>query len=295
MTVMIALSDLHRRYRAKLGSTPVLRGVDLEVEKGEFVAICGAPGSGKTTLLRVLAALDRPDSGSVALLGKDIRRLSERDRATLRGSRIGVITQKPQLLMSATVLRNVAFPLAYAGMPAVSRTARALSALRYVRLEEFAARLCRDLTADQQQRVQIARAIVNDPEIILADEPLGPLDQASRDLVLKLFADQKGLRRTVVVVSQDSSTTHLADTCYLLEDGALTVHPLMWERMADEEEEDEREDIYQALLEVEEEAKTIFEYPIDWAAEADALSIPIVFSLDEALAGSFVKETWWRR
>jgi putative ABC transport system ATP-binding protein len=293
--MMIVLSDLHRKYRAKLGSTPVLHGVDLEVKKGEFVAICGAPGSGKTTLLRVLAAMDRPDSGAAVLFGRDVRRLSERDRATLRGSRIGFITQKPQLLMSATVLRNVAFPLAYAGIPAISRTARALSALRSVRLEELSTRLCRDLSADQQQRVQIARALVNDPDVMLADEPLAPLDQENRALVIRLLAEQRGAGRTVIVASQDNSVTHLADNCYLLEEGALTVHPLMWERMADEEEEDEKEDIYQALIEAEEEAKTIFEYSIDWAPEADELGIPIVFSLDEALAGSFVKETWWRR
>ncbi|MDR0347666.1 MAG: ATP-binding cassette domain-containing protein [Coriobacteriales bacterium] len=294
MSVAAALSGFHKSYRARLGSTAVLRDVNFEARSGEFVAIVGASGSGKTTLFRALAGLDLPDSGRVTLLGEDLGTLTPRARAALRGARIGIIAQEPTLLMDATVLRNVALPLSYAGTVPSSRPARALSALRSVRLEGLASQRCRDLTKDQRQRVQIARALVTGPELIVADEPFAALTRESKNLVCSLFADQRGAGRTLIVIDQDLLATELADSCYLLEDKILAVHPLMGEREAVVEKEDV-DDPYQMLLEAEEEAKTIFAYPIDWTLAADELGIPIVFSIDEALAGNFVKEGWWRR
>jgi putative ABC transport system ATP-binding protein len=292
MSAVIALFDLYRNYQTKTGDTPVLCGLTLEVNLGEFVAVLGSSRCGKTTLLRVLACLDDPDSGSYTLFGERVNEFTERARARLRSLRIGIIAQKPTLLADATVLRNIMVPLAYTDTPMSSREARTLAALRSVHMEEFATRLCRDLTVDQQQRVQIARALVNDPDLILADEPFASLGPASKDIVLRLFADLRGSKRTIIVMSQDPFIASFADSCYLLTNGTLTEHPLMQERETIEEAE---EDIYQPLLEAEEEAKTIFEYPISWTLEAEELGVPVVFSIDEALKGNFVKEEWWRQ
>jgi putative ABC transport system ATP-binding protein len=299
---VIALADAYQSYRTKLGNTPVLRGIDLEVNPGEFVLILGPRGCGKSTLLNVLSCLKRLDSGSYFLLGNDTTRLEERALADLRGSRVGIVFEKPTLLANATVYRNVALPLLYAGVPAALRAARVMSALKAVQMEGFASRPCHAISVDQKQRVAIARALVNDPALILADEPLGPIDPKAADDILRLLLNQRSSGRALVVLSCDFAWAEFADRIYLCENGILTTHPLELERERKWEQEREQkqaqeseEDIYRPLIEAEEESRTIFDDTTDEALEIEATDLPVDLALEEALQGNFVKEDWWRR
>jgi ABC-type lipoprotein export system ATPase subunit len=270
--------------------------MDLEVGPGEFALILGVRGCGKSTLVDVLACLKQLDSGSYFLFGEDTTQLGERARADMRGSRIGIMFEKPALLANATVCRNVALPLHYAGAPAALRTARILSALRAVKMEDFGSRRCCDLSVDQRQRVAIARALVNDPALILADEPLSPLDSKSTDDILRLLLNQRSSGRALVVLSCDVALAEMADKIYLFKDGLLAVHPLELEReRLQKEDKEPEEDIYRPLIEAEEESRTIFDDSLDDIPGIEASDLPVDLALDEALQGSFVKEEWWRR
>jgi ABC-type multidrug transport system ATPase subunit len=163
-------------------------------------------------------------------------------------------------------------------------------------MESFGPRLCRDISPDQRQRVAVARALVNDPALILVDEPLGSSDSRTADDILRLLLNRRSSGRALVVLSCDVVWAEFADRIYLCEDGVLTVHPLELERERRREQAQElEEDIYRPLIEAEEESRTIFDESADEVLEIEATDLPVDFALDEALQGNFVKEDWWRR
>jgi putative ABC transport system ATP-binding protein len=180
-----------------------LRGVSFSVARGELVGIVGPSGSGKTTLLHLMGTLDRPSSGHVRVTGLDVARLSDRELAALRATRIGFVFQQFFLAEHQSALDNVADGLLYAGVPQAERRARALDALRMVGLDERPQARPNQLSGGQRQRVAIARALVGSPAIVFADEPTGNLDQATGQAILGLFEDLHDLGVTIVVITHD--------------------------------------------------------------------------------------------
>jgi putative ABC transport system ATP-binding protein len=195
--------------------------VSLSIEHGEFVAIRGRSGSGKSTLMNLLGLLERPDSGEYALKGREVAKLSEDTRAAIRSRDIGFIFQLPALLPRATALENVELPLVYAGVPSSERRRTAKDALDRVGLTDRGHHWPNQLSGGEQQRVVIARAMVNDPALILADEPTGSLDSSTSDEILSLF---EGLHRdghTIIVVTHASEVADRARRQITLHDGLV--------------------------------------------------------------------------
>jgi putative ABC transport system ATP-binding protein len=221
---VIACRGVTRRY-APRGIEPVVavNGVDLVIEAGAVVAIEGPSGSGKTTLLGLLAGLEAPDAGEILVLGHDLSRLSAAERARLRQRRIGIVFQSFGLIASLRAGENVALPLALAGVPDLERATRALAALEEVGLgSAFAARID-ELSGGERQRVGVARALVIDPAIILADEPTGSLDEENAGAVLELLTSAVRRRgSSLVLVTHDPASAARADRHFRMRDGRLT-------------------------------------------------------------------------
>jgi ABC-type lipoprotein export system ATPase subunit len=204
----------------------ILRGLDLELQRGETLSISGVSGSGKTTLLHILGALEQPTGGSVALDGIDIYRCPERRRALIRSNRIGYVFQSYHLLPELDLLENVVLPaMARPGWMLQARAARerARELLAKVGLAERASHRPTELSGGEQQRAAIARALINEPEIIFADEPTGNLDEHSSGLVLEQLMGLAGeLRRTLVMVTHDRAVARLCERRLMLHEGRLT-------------------------------------------------------------------------
>jgi putative ABC transport system ATP-binding protein len=205
------------------GEPPVtaLRDVSFTVRRGELVGIVGPSGSGKTTLLQLMGTLDRPSAGRVRITGLDVERLSDRELAALRATRIGFVFQQFFLAERQSALDNVADGLLYAGVPQGERRARAFDALRLVGLEERPQARPNQLSGGQRQRVAIARALVGSPAIVFADEPTGNLDQAAGRAILGLFAGLHDLGVTIVVISHDREIAARMDRRIELLDGTI--------------------------------------------------------------------------
>ncbi|MFP5351628.1 MAG: ABC transporter ATP-binding protein [Actinomycetota bacterium] len=200
-----------------------LRGVDLDVAEGEFVAITGASGSGKSTLLHVLGALDRPDEGRVEIEGRTLADLSEEDLALLRRRRLGFVLQFFNLLPTLSAEENAAFPLLLDGhKDALSRAAEALAS---VGLEHRRTHRPAQLSGGEQQRVALARALVTRPAVVMADEPTGNLDSATGEEILKLLRATADRGQTIVMVTHDERTASFADRMVRLSDGVLVDTP----------------------------------------------------------------------
>ncbi len=215
---------LARTYR-RPGAPPVraVTRVDLEVREGEFVAIIGPSGSGKTTLLALLAGLEPPDEGSVTILGHDLGRLSATERARLRQRRIGIVFQSFGLVSSLRAWENVALPLALAGIGRQERTRRAIDALAEVGLDGAANARVDELSGGERQRVGIARALVIDPSIILADEPTGSLDEGNGREIVDVLAKRVTDRGTaLMLVTHDPASAARARRLYRMQDGHLS-------------------------------------------------------------------------
>jgi ABC-type lipoprotein export system ATPase subunit len=217
----VELRGLGRTY----GSDPpveALRGVDLTIHRGDFLAVVGPSGSGKSTLLNVLGCLDRPTSGTYLIDGIDVATLDDRELAALRGRRIGFVFQTFNLLPHRTALDNVMLAEVYIGAPREGRRERALAGLERVGLAHRSGFLPTKLSGGQQQRVAIARALMGSPSLLLCDEPTGNLDSASTESILQLFADLGAEGLTLVVVTHDDQVAALAPREVRIVDGRLT-------------------------------------------------------------------------
>ncbi|MHB8799172.1 MAG: ABC transporter ATP-binding protein [Thermoanaerobaculia bacterium] len=221
MDAVIATRGLTKVFGLNGNAVHALRGIDLEVGRGEFVALVGPSGSGKSTLMAILGCLDSPTNGTYALDGQAVEGLSGSALARIRNEKVGFVFQTYNLLSKATVVRNVELPMLYAGVGGRERRARALELLEKVGIPEKAGRLPAELSGGQRQRVAIARALANRPALLLADEPTGALDSKTGAEVLALFRDLHAQGHTVVLVTHDPSIAALAERRVELHDGLI--------------------------------------------------------------------------
>lgn len=221
-TPVVRLRDVTKSYGTGSARTPVLRGVSLDVDHGELVALIGQSGSGKSTLLNVIGGLDVPDAGEVEILGVDTRRATDARRAQLRNQSIGFVFQAFNLLDHLTCLGNVVFPAAFRA-EARDAQARGLEVLRRVGLSDFAARYPSELSGGQKQRVAIARALFGSPSLLLCDEPTGNLDSQTGKEVIDFFRelnDKDGV--TLIIVTHERRVSSVAKRVIAMRDGLIS-------------------------------------------------------------------------
>jgi putative ABC transport system ATP-binding protein len=218
---VIALQAVSKIYGEGDTAVHAVDGVDLVVERGDYVAVMGASGSGKSTLMNMIGCLDVPTRGRYLLDGVDVRRLDEKRQAIVRNRKIGFIFQSFNLIPRTSAVSNVELPMAYAGVRPAERRRRALSALSMVGLAARSGHRPSELSGGQQQRVAIARAIVTNPVLLLADEPTGALDSTSTAEVLELFDDLNSAGRTVVVITHEAEVAEHAKRVVRMRDGRL--------------------------------------------------------------------------
>jgi putative ABC transport system ATP-binding protein len=218
---LIHFTDIKRDFQLGNETINVLKGIDLHINKGEYVALMGPSGSGKSTLMNLLGCLDTPTSGSYILNGKDVSKMEDNDLAEIRNKEIGFVFQTFNLLPRTTALDNVALPMIYAGYSKTERTKRASEVLNQVNLSDRMDHQPNQLSGGQRQRVAIARALVNKPSIILADEPTGNLDSKTSVEIMNLFDEihQKG--NTVILVTHEEEIAKHAHRIIRLRDGMI--------------------------------------------------------------------------
>jgi len=219
---MIELEGIEKTYVSGSVTTPVLKGVSLRIESGEYVAIMGASGSGKTTLMNILGCLDTPSAGSYRIDGVEAATLGDDELSRLRNRQIGFVFQLFNLLESATLVDNVLLPLVYADSYPADAEQRAASALTAVGLQDRIYYKPGELSGGQQQRVAIARALINNPALILADEPTGNLDTRSGTEILAIFQRLHREGRTILMVTHDGTVAEHSDRILKLEAGRIS-------------------------------------------------------------------------
>ncbi len=219
---LIELRGLVKDYHTPAGNVPALRGVDLAVSDGEFVAVVGKSGAGKSTLVNIIAGIDQSDQGEIVVAGTHIHQMSEDERARWRGLNLGVVFQFFQLLPSINLVKNVTIPMEFCNRyTPKERKERALHLLEQVGLGEHAHKRPTEISGGQQQRVAIARAMANDPPILLADEPTGNLDSRTSGEILDLFAGLVGQGKTLLIVTHDQSVAGRAERRIHIADGKI--------------------------------------------------------------------------
>lgn len=215
---MITISNITKSF----GSLQVLKGIDLTINKGEVVSIVGPSGAGKTTLLQIIGTLDRADSGSVIINGEDVTRLSQKKLADFRNKHIGFVFQFHQLLPEFSALENIMIPALIAGTSRKSAKEKAMSLLDMLGLSARADHKPSQLSGGEKQRVAVARALINDPDVVLADEPSGSLDSENKKELHQLFFDLRDrLGQTFVIVTHDESLAGITDRTIHMRDGII--------------------------------------------------------------------------
>lgn len=256
----IQLKDVSKLYGFGDATTVALEEVNLDVERGEFVAIMGPSGSGKSTLMNTIGLLDRPTHGTFRLDGKSVQKLRPNARAKARRDKIGFVFQSPSLLPNLTVLENVSLPLAYKGRSYTKRNRQAMEMLDRVGLTNRAYFLPRQLSGGQFQRAVIARALINDPKVIIADEPTGNLDSVSSRLVMELLREIHQMGNTILMVTHNPELTRYATRVLYMSDGSIV------------KDEDTR------IGEVAKSAKKIVEAKPSTAEEEDLANVSAIMS-----------------
>lgn len=219
---LIQISQVTKSYTSDAGTSTVLKGIDLRIATGEFVAIIGKSGSGKSTLINMITGIDHPTAGQVVVGETDVHRLNENQMAIWRGKAIGLVFQFFQLLPTLTVLQNVTLPMDFCGViPSGIRKQRALYLLKQIDMVEHAHKLPTALSGGQQQRVAIARALANDPPIIVADEPTGNLDSRTANAVFQLFHELVAQGKTIIMVTHDDDIASNVTRAITVSDGRI--------------------------------------------------------------------------
>src|SRR3981189_2286302 len=220
---VVKLTDVHKTYRTGDVEVHAVRGVSLEIQRGEFVALMGSSGSGKSTLMNIIGCLDRPTSGHYFLDGEDVSSLSRDQLADVRNRKLGFVFQSFNLLTRTTALENVELPMLYSVpiIPRRARRQRAVGALERVGLGERVGHYANQLSGGQQQRVAIARALVNRPELLLADEPTGNLDTRTSIEIMRLFAELNESGLTIVMVTHEVDIAAYCKRVVVMRDGIV--------------------------------------------------------------------------
>ncbi|WP_294720906.1 ABC transporter ATP-binding protein [Prevotella sp.] len=219
---MIDIKNITKSF----GSLQVLKGIDLHINKGEVVSIVGPSGAGKTTLLQIIGTLDSPDSGDITIDGIDVRKLDQKKLADFRNKHIGFVFQFHQLLPEFTAIENIMIPAFIAGMSKSEAKKRAMELLDFMGLADRAKHKPNELSGGEKQRVAVARALVNNPSVILADEPSGSLDSQNKAELHQLFFDLRDkMGQTFVIVTHDETLASITDRTIRMEDGRLAQEP----------------------------------------------------------------------
>lgn len=218
---VVSLENVEKIYKTKAGPLKALNGVNLQIDAGEFVAIVGPSGSGKSTLINMITGIDRPTSGEVFVAGQRLTNMNENAVAKWRGRNVGVVFQFFQLLPTITVLENVMLPMHYCGTYSGQREERARELLEIVDIPDVADKYPSQISGGQQQRAAIARALANDPQVIVGDEPTGNLDTLSAGLVFALFEELVGQGKTIVMVTHDKDLAGQVPRVEEVRDGRL--------------------------------------------------------------------------
>ena len=221
MQEIISIQDVYKIYQVGTQEVRALNGVDLGVKKNDYMALMGPSGSGKSTLMNLLGCLDSPTRGSYTLNNQEVSRLSDNDLAEIRNTEIGFVFQTFNLLPRYTAIENVALPLVYAGMSSQDREKRAKEVLTMVGLEDRMSHTPNELSGGQRQRVAVARALVNKPSIILADEPTGNLDSNTSNDIMNLFQEIHDQGNTVILVTHEEDIASHAHRVVRLRDGKI--------------------------------------------------------------------------
>ena len=221
MSTLVSIRNLHKTYQRGPEKVDVLRGIDLDIDAGDFVALMGPSGSGKTTLLNLIGGLDSPSSGSIEIAGQRIDAMKSGQLAQWRSNHVGFVFQFYNLMPTLTAQRNVELPLLLTKLGAAQRKRNAEIALQLVGLADRKSHRPNELSGGQQQRVAIARALVNNPPILLADEPTGALDSKTGEEILALFKRLRDDGHTVILITHDAHVAAHADRTYVMRDGEL--------------------------------------------------------------------------
>lgn len=229
---MIEINEVSKVYKMGKEKVVALNNVSLKIDKGEFVAIIGPSGSGKSTLMHIVGGLDSPTSGTISIEGHDISRLKDKQLSKYRNEKIGFVFQAFNLENSQTALENVMMPLIFAGISKKERKERALKALEQVGLKDLAKHKPNEMSGGQRQRVSIARALVNNPEIIFADEPTGNLDSKSGENIMQLFKEINAKGFTVIMVTHNPEEANKAKRVIKIKDGEITSDIIKEEEIA---------------------------------------------------------------